>query len=152
MALQLAKWPYQWLAVFRALRGVRVPYAVTPKAPSRRRVVLWPHWLVAMAMAAALLIGLKLHQRLDPSMAGIGVLVVAISSAIATGDFFAARPPWEPSVYRERRFGLSDLLGPPRWPSVERRRYPRVMAAAECSAVALPSDVRSRERSGAELS
>ncbi|MFN0179103.1 MAG: glycosyltransferase family 2 protein [Gemmatimonadales bacterium] len=131
MLLQLVKWPYQWLAVWRALVGAPAPYALTMKVSAEgRRVVLWPHALVAVGMAAVLAIGFRLHGRLEPSIVALALALIAVSMVIVLAEWVESPPPWAPRVYEDRRAEMADRLGPPQWPSVERRRVQRVRVPA----------------------
>ncbi|MGQ0639847.1 MAG: glycosyltransferase family 2 protein [Gemmatimonadaceae bacterium] len=121
--LQFAKWPYQWLAVWRALVRGPVPYALTHKVARKqpRAWILWPHIVVAGAMGTALALGNLLHGV----SLGITVLAVAMTLlplGIAATEWLRFPPPWEPQRYAERRNQLSDLLGPAAWRGPERRR------------------------------
>jgi len=131
MLLQLVKWPYQWLAVWRALVGAPAPYALTMKVRAKgRRIVLWPHSLVAIGMAAVLAIGFQRHDRLEPSIVALALALIAVSVLIVLAEWIDSPPPWAPRVYENRRAEMADRLGPPQWPSVERRRVPRVRVPA----------------------
>lgn len=125
LVLQFAKWPYQCLGIWRALRGREAPYALTLKV--RRggewSLVMGPHWLVAAAMSVALVQGLRFGAAATLELAGGAV--IAISILIASSEFLAKAKPWDEAVYRDRRREMTDLLGPIRWPSVERRGFSR---------------------------
>lgn len=111
--LQFAKWPYQWLAVWRAIRKSPTPYSITHKVARKhpRAWILWPHLVVAGVMALAMTLGILLHGL----SAGLGILTVvmiALPIGIAATEWLPFPPPWEPQRYAERRAELSDLLGP----------------------------------------
>lgn len=112
MMLQLAKWPYQCLATWRALVGRDYSYAITMKVmpASERRLVLWPHWLVAEGIAVALATGVQREATLVLLLAAAAV--IAISVAIAATEFIPAPAPWDPQLYQDRRKEMADVLGP----------------------------------------
>jgi len=101
--LQLAKWPYQCLAVWRALWTSASPYTITMKVTptSERRLTLWPHWLVAEGMAVAVATGFLREAHLTLLVGG-GAVILA-SALIAASEFIPMPPPWEPEVYARRR-------------------------------------------------
>jgi hypothetical protein len=126
LVLQFAKWPDQCLATWQALRHRgEAPYALTMKVhpAGERSLVLWPHWLIAAAMAVALLGGLR-YNPMD-LLGWMAVAVIIVSLAIAESEYLPIRKPWDEAVYLARRRQLADILGPTQWPSVERRRSPR---------------------------
>ncbi|MFN0178296.1 MAG: glycosyltransferase [Gemmatimonadales bacterium] len=126
LLLQLVKWPYQAWAVWTAIRGRPTAYEITMKVRgSSRTVVLWPHWVVAVLMAAVLIVGFVVHGAVAPPLAAFAVLVVLLSAGVALSELRPEPAPWDPEVYRRRRAELADVIGPMRWPSVERRRVPR---------------------------
>ena len=111
--LQFAKWPYQWLAVWRAIRKGPTPYSITHKVARKqpRAWILWPHLVVAGVMALAMALGIRLHGL----SAGLGILsgaMIALPLGIAVTEWLRFPPPWEPQRYAERRAELNDLLGP----------------------------------------
>jgi len=114
--LQLAKWPYQCLATWRALRAQNSTYAITMKVhpASTRTLVLWPHWLVAEGMAIALVTGFL--RDAAPVLLILAGAVILVSAVIAAAEFLPAPPPWEAQVYQNRRAEMTDVLGPVRPP------------------------------------
>ncbi|MEZ4586198.1 MAG: glycosyltransferase [Gemmatimonadales bacterium] len=130
--LQLAKWPFQCLAIVRGLVGSQAPYALTYKVHPIRGgwPTLWPHGLVALLMAVVLGVARAWHghQSLLLEVAGAAVILASIT-LIVTESQRRLVPAWEAGVYLDRRRELDGLLGPARWPSVDRRRIPRPASA-----------------------
>ena len=140
--LQFAKWPYQWLALWRAIRRGPAPYAITHKVPrkSPRAWVLWPHVIVGSAMLLAYALGSRIHG-VHLGLTLLTLVMGALPLAIAASEWRHYPPPWEPQLYARRRALLTDLLGPDAWrgpdrdtppdpapwvrPVLERRRAPR---------------------------
>ena len=125
LVMQFAKWPYQCVATWRALRRRDASYAVTLKLrrAGARSLVLWPHWVIATGMAVVVVTGLQRHA--SPILIAMGGAVIVLSAAIAASEYRLVPGSWDEAVYRQRRAQLSDTLGPPGWPSIERRRTPR---------------------------
>jgi cellulose synthase (UDP-forming) len=136
--LQFAKWPYQWLAVWRALRRGPAPYAITHKVARKnpRAWVLWPHVIVSGVMLVAYALGVRWHG-VHVGLSLLSFVMIALPLAIAASEWQRFAPPWEPQVYAKRRAMLTDILGPARWrgpeqniadpppwarPMIERRR------------------------------
>lgn len=128
--LQFAKWPYQCLATWRAVRGRDSSYALTLKVrrASEGTLVLWPHWLVAAGMTVALAVGFQRHAA--PLLRLAAMVVIAGSVAVAASEYRPTPGPWDVAVYRKRRARLANLIGPAQWPSVERRSGPRSTVVA----------------------
>jgi cellulose synthase (UDP-forming) len=111
--LQFVKWPYQWLAVWRALVQGRTPYAMTNKIVRKqpRAWVLWPHLVVAASMATALALGVVLHG-LHTGIAALSIFMASLPLGIAATEWLRFPPPWEPHRYAEQRSALEGILGP----------------------------------------
>ena len=121
--LQFVKWPYQWLAVWRALVKGPTPYAVTPKVPRRnpRAWILWPHLVVAAFLTTAFALGSAWHG-FSTGLGVVSSVMIALPLLIAASELLRFPPPWEPQRYAERRAQLNDILGPGAWRGPERRR------------------------------
>jgi hypothetical protein len=112
--LQFAKWPYQCLAAWRAIRRTEAPYAVTLKLPTPGSpwLVMSPHSGVAIVMALALAVAINLQvPRTAPVVVG-AALIVLTSAWIVFSKFVAVPSSWDEAMYLRRRAELSDLLGP----------------------------------------
>ncbi len=110
--LQLAKWPYQCLATWRAVWTPDSGYVVTIKLmpASQRRLILWPHWLVAEGMAVALATGLM--RDAGPGLIAIAAVVILWSVVLAALEFRTMPTPWEPQRYPDHRARMTDVIGP----------------------------------------
>jgi hypothetical protein len=119
--LQFAKWPYQWLALWRALRRGPAPYAITHKVArkSPRSWVLWPHVIIGSMMLLAYALGSRWHG-VHFGLTLLTLVMSALPFAIAASEWQRFPPPWEPHLYARRREQLSDLLGPAAWRGPER--------------------------------
>jgi hypothetical protein len=80
---------------------------------------------VPVVLGAALAIGVVRNGSVAPAVLYACLLAVATNAAIAAAEFRDDPDPWTPDLYRGRRCEMAPLLGPPQWPSVERRRKPR---------------------------
>ena len=120
--LQFAKWPYQWLAVWRALRRGPAPYAITHKVARKnpRSWVLWPHVIVGGVLLVAYALGTLLHGRVHFGLTLLTLAMTALPLSIAASEWGRFAPPWEPHLYAKRRAQLNDLLGPGAWRGPER--------------------------------
>jgi hypothetical protein len=114
--LQFAKWPYQWLAVWRAIQYGPTPYAITHKIPRRnpRSWVLWPHLVVAGALLITYALGTAMHD-FHLGLTLLSTLMIALPLVIAATELRRFPPPWQSHLYAKRRAELSDVLGPGAW-------------------------------------
>ncbi|HEU5154014.1 MAG TPA: glycosyltransferase family 2 protein [Gemmatimonadales bacterium] len=113
--LQFAKWPYQCIAAWRAVRRTDAPYTVTLKLPSPGSpwLVMSPHGVVAIIMALALAVALQLRiPRTDPVVLGAAAIVLT-SAVLVFSEFWSVPNSWDETLYLRRRAELSDILGPP---------------------------------------
>lgn len=119
--LQFAKWPYQWLAVWRAIRRGPAPYAITHKVArkSPRSWVLWPHLVVAGVLLSAFALGSVLHDY-HVGLSLLTAVMIIVPLGIAATELFRFPPPWQAHLYGERRAELSDILGPAEFRGPER--------------------------------
>ena len=114
--LQFAKWPYQCIAAWRALQRRDAAYAVTLKvrSASSRSLVLWPHWVVGIIMAQAVIEALAVKVPITAPVVLSAIAVVLMSAWIAFSEFLPVPHSWDDTMYPRRRAALSDILGPPR--------------------------------------
>ena len=112
--LQFAKWPYQCIAAWRALRRTKAPYEVTLKLPSpgSRWLVMSPHSVVAIILALALALAIELQVPRTAPVVVAAAAVVLTSTWIVFSEFVAVPNSWDETMYIRRRNELSDLLGP----------------------------------------
>ena len=105
MVLQFAKWPAQVMAIWQALRGKRVDYAVTMKvvAPSGRELVLWPHLAAAVLLAEAWLFGALLEPPINPVRTTLAAMVVSASVLLAWSEAWDYPPAFDPAHYARYR-------------------------------------------------
>jgi cellulose synthase (UDP-forming) len=96
--LQLAKWPWFVLALWQVLAGTRTRYTLTAKtaAAERRRPLLWPHAVVALALVAAWMIGRLAGATPPPAAVGWAAAVVVGSLALLWTETWRFPPPWQP--------------------------------------------------------
>jgi cellulose synthase (UDP-forming) len=105
VVLQFAKWPAQMTAIWQALRGTRVDYAVTLKiiAPSGRELVLWPHLAAAVLLTEAWVFGALLEPPISIVRTILAAFVVLASAALAWSETWQYPPDFDPLIYRRYR-------------------------------------------------
>jgi cellulose synthase/poly-beta-1,6-N-acetylglucosamine synthase-like glycosyltransferase len=116
LALQFAKWPFFLLALWRLLLGRPAPYAITRKIrhASPRRIVLWPHWLLAMIAPVVWIVGISWNGFADPVLTIAALVVTLGSAALAATEAIHFPPPYDPALYERRRAEMAEALGAPR--------------------------------------
>ena len=112
--LQFAKWPYQCIAAWRAVRRTTGTYTVTLKlrAAGSPWLMLSPHWVVAIIMGLAVATAVELHMPLTTPIVLGGMAIVLTSAWIALSEFLPVPDSWDEMIYPRRRAELSDVLGP----------------------------------------
>ncbi|HSR91137.1 MAG TPA: glycosyltransferase family 2 protein [Gemmatimonadales bacterium] len=112
--LQFAKWPYQCIAAWRAVRRTTGIYTVTLKlrAAGSPWLMLSPHWVVAIIMGLAVATAVELHMPLTAPIVLAGIAIVLTSAWIALSEFLPVPHSWDEMIYPRRRAELSDVLGP----------------------------------------
>jgi hypothetical protein len=112
--LQFAKWPYQCIAAWRAIRQTTGVYTVTLKlrASGSPWLMLSPHWVVVIIMGLAVSTAVEL--RIPPGTPIVlgGAAIVVASAWIALSEFLPVPHSWDGTLYTRRRAELSDILGP----------------------------------------
>ncbi len=86
--MQFVKWPVFVRAVVEAVRGVRIPYALTPKgrAAPRTRALAPVQFAVATALIVSAVIGRIRHGELHLTIVIAAAIVIGVSFAIALSD------------------------------------------------------------------
>jgi hypothetical protein len=101
--LQYAKWPYLLLALVDVLINRRVPYAITLKGKmaSRSSLLVWPHGVVALVVAAAWVAGGLLHpdRALDPVLYGSAVFTMFSSLALILTAWLRYPQPYDRKLW-----------------------------------------------------
>jgi len=112
--LQFAKWPYQCIAAWRAVRRTTGAYTVTLKLRSAGSpwLMLSPHWVVAIVMGLAVMTALQLKMAYTTPIVLAGIAIVLTSTWIALSEFLPVPGSWDDRLYARRRADLSDVLGP----------------------------------------
>jgi cellulose synthase/poly-beta-1,6-N-acetylglucosamine synthase-like glycosyltransferase len=112
--LQFAKWPYQCIAAWRAIRQSTGSYTVTLKLRSSGSpwLMLSPHWVVLIIMALAVMTALELKIPFTTPIVLAGFAIVLASACIALTEFLPVPHSWDATLYDKRRAELSDILGP----------------------------------------
>jgi cellulose synthase/poly-beta-1,6-N-acetylglucosamine synthase-like glycosyltransferase len=95
--LHFAKWPYILMALCDVLLGRRVPYVLTSKAKatSRRRMMVWPHLIIALLISLSWLTGVNLGNTVEPSLHLWAGLIVTGSLALALTEFMRFPDPYD---------------------------------------------------------
>jgi hypothetical protein len=95
--LQTAKWPFLLAAVADVLAGRHLAYAVTRKnrAGRRHHLLTRPHWLIAIAIAAAWAIGFASGHATNPVTEAWAALIVLGSLILVWTDHRPFPPPYE---------------------------------------------------------
>ncbi|HEU4563218.1 MAG TPA: glycosyltransferase [Gemmatimonadaceae bacterium] len=103
--LQLAKWPFFGLALWRALVGRQGTYTLTWKRhrPDRQPTLMWPHWLVAILMAEAWLVGRVVNGGVPRMVTLATAAIILLSAIIGWTERWHFPHPYEASWYPERR-------------------------------------------------
>jgi cellulose synthase/poly-beta-1,6-N-acetylglucosamine synthase-like glycosyltransferase len=112
--LQFAKWPYQCIAAWRAVRRTTGAYTVTLKLRSAGSpwLMLSPHWVVAIIMGLAVATAVELKMPLTTPIVLGGIAITLTSAWIALSEFLPVPHSWDEMLYPRRRAELSDVLGP----------------------------------------
>ena len=99
--LQLAKWPFLLIAFVDAVRGRKSSYVITPKigTPERPYLLVWPHLLILLLLAAALVIGLMTGRGTDPSILAWTALTAFTSGLFIWSETRAFPAPYDRSLY-----------------------------------------------------
>jgi hypothetical protein len=105
VVLQFAKWPAQLTAIWQAIRGKHVGYAVTLKivSSSGRELVLWPHLAAAVLLAEAWIFGAVLEPPVSPVRTLLAAIVVLASGALAWSEAWRYPPAFDPALYARYR-------------------------------------------------
>jgi cellulose synthase (UDP-forming) len=98
--LQLAKWPYQLLALFDVLLNRRVPYVITPKVKSRSTpaMILWPQLMVVAVISTAWTVALVKDVAIPPFLHLCTVAILATSLVLILTEWFSFPEPYTGSA------------------------------------------------------
>jgi cellulose synthase/poly-beta-1,6-N-acetylglucosamine synthase-like glycosyltransferase len=112
--LQMAKWPFLLAAVADVVAGRRLAYAVTRKnrAATRRHLIARPHWLIAIAIAAAWAVGAASGHAIAPVTHAWAAFIVMGSLVLVWTDHRPFPPPYERARFATlRKAGSSSTPG-----------------------------------------
>jgi hypothetical protein len=99
--LRAAKWPYTLLAVVEVVSNHQFPYALTVKTGSAsRKVIFWPHLVIAGVVGAAWAAGALAHRPQD-SLVHVGAsVVISICLLIFLSGFWRFPAPYDPDLQK----------------------------------------------------